>query len=107
MQYGLRTGWNARGGTDAEHLRIDRQAARVRMDAALQPVLDALGVEGYLVWVDENLLDTDSIDQVILKANREVARLEQEAACSCNPLTVTACPACLRAMANDVEIPFA
>ena len=100
MQYGMRVGWNTRGGTDAEHLRIARQAARARMDAALLPVLEALGETAYRAWVDETLLETDGVDAIIKKAGMKLAELEQEGACSCNPLTVTACPACLRAMAG-------
>ena len=108
MQYGMRVGWNARGGTDADHLRIDRQMAEARMHAALQPVRDALGEAAYRAWVDETLSEDDGIDQIIAKARTELARLEQDATCTCDPHPDRggmACPACKRAM-GDTEIPF-
>ena len=106
MQYGMRVGWNARGGTDAEHLRIDKLAAKARMHAALQPLQDALGEDAYRAWVEETIADTDTISEIVEKAGREMARLEQDATCTCNPNTVSACPACVKALGQSQKIPF-
>jgi hypothetical protein len=57
---GTRSGWNTKGGTDADHLAIQRQMADEAKARALRTcgrLADMLGDDEYVAWVDANVTD--------------------------------------------------
>lgn len=74
---GTRSGWNTRGGTDADHLRIAQEMIREKMMATCQKLADKLGTEAYIAWVDAEITDTDSASAIIRKAEAKLAEITQ------------------------------
>jgi hypothetical protein len=106
----VRSGWNTRGGTWREHLRLERDLADVNneesaywqncAEAALLNLLAIIGEEDYTTWA-EMVWPGETIDNHTYKAIYETARAAIEAAekggdvlgCTCKPDGDT-CPAC-------------
>ena len=72
---GTRSGWNTRGGTDAEHLRIQQEILHERMITTCQNLADTMGTAAYRAWVETELTDEDTPTEIIKKANAKLAEL--------------------------------
>ena len=88
-----RTGFATRGGTMREHLQIQINHQRYQMLAALQCLLDEIGVDEYNIWVDEVIGDDTPASEIIRIAR---AYLDDLVTCTCPPDATQDCPACLR-----------
>jgi hypothetical protein len=73
---GTRSGWNTRGGTDAEHLRIQQEILHERMITTCQKLADEMGTAAYRAWVETELLDSDTASAIIRKAEAKLAELQ-------------------------------
>ena len=80
-----RTGWNTRGGTDADHLRIQRRVQAEHPDnseswktlalAATEDLAGLIGPDACTSWVDANIPDCGTTwKESFLKAEAEYER---------------------------------
>jgi hypothetical protein len=75
----MRTGFATRGGTMRDHIQIQINHQRYQMLAALQCLLDEIGVDEYNIWVDEVITDDMSATEIIRIAR---AYLDELATCT-------------------------
>lgn len=83
---GTRSGWNQRGGTDAEHLRIALAVARRKAEDALSEAASVLigeiGRDAYLAWVDGNLAETDTLEEMTAKILAYLESIKNSESCN-------------------------
>ena len=107
----VRSGWNTRGGTWREHLRLERDLADVKneesaywcncAEGALLNLLAIIGEDDYTTWA-ELVWPGESIDNHTYKNIYETTRAAIEAVekgtdilgCTCKPDDVMACASC-------------
>ncbi len=77
-----------------------RMTAQARIDAAVKPVIDAMGVDAYQRWVD-TWADDITIEQIERISADMLASLSK---CECNGLR-NACQVC-SSILETAEIPF-
>ena len=93
----MRYGWNTRGGSSADHLRMQRQALIAQRDAAGMLLLQEIGVDDFVAWVDENIPDDLPITTVIDMLERE---LDSLVTCTCPPDFGGSCKACKHSLSK-------
>ena len=106
----VRSGWNTRGGTAKEHLRLERELDshwKYVAETELGKLADLMAdYEGWmeLTWPGD-VIDHHSYKEIYEVAH---AKLETLETCTCKPGDTMACPACQAYLENAYpdELPY-